>query len=137
MPDNGICEIADLLKDSQNALAAANGTDVLGVLPIRDYHLADYTCEIVMEQIKAFEASLDEDHEIAVKLTSFGQSVTMSVTNIGYADPSTLFFHGLVGEQPATLIQHVSQLNFLILAVRKQDPQKPARRIGFSPPTGD
>lgn len=104
---------------------------------IRDYKMADYSHELIMEEIKRFEADLDDEHEVALKLTSFGQSITLSVTDIGYANPSTLFFYGFVGDQQATLIQHMSQLNFLLLAVKKSDPAKPARRIGFAQPSED
>lgn len=106
-------------------------------IDMRNYNLADYFYEIILERIKEFEDDLDDEHEIALKLASFGQSVTLSVTDIGYSNPSTLVFYGYVGEQPATLIQHVSQLNFLLLAVKKADPEKPPRRIGFAAPTED
>lgn len=102
---------------------------------VRNYNMADYSYEVIMDRIKEFEQSLDSDHEVAVKLASFGQAVTMTVTGVGYSNPSTLVFYGLVGDQPATLIQHMNQLNFLLLAVKKLDPEKPPRRIGFSAPT--
>lgn len=104
---------------------------------IRDYNLADYTYEVIMERIKEFESGLDCDHEVGLKLASFGQSITMAVTDIGYSNPSTLVFYGLVNGQNATLIQHMSQLNFLLFASKKSDPEKPARRIGFAPPGED
>ena len=93
----------------------------------------------IMKEIKNFEETLDDDHEVILKLTSFGQSITLSVTEIGYANPSTLFFYGYIGESPATLIQHISQLNFLLLATKKADPDQPPRRIaiGFVPPNAD
>lgn len=53
----------------------------------------------------------------------------MSVEHIGYEEPNTLIFYGYIGDQPATLIQHMSQLNFLLLASKKADPEKPARRV--------
>lgn len=77
------------------------------------YKYASHSYEVIMERIKEFEDGLDDDHEVGVKLASFGQSITMSVTGIGYSNPSTLVFYGYVGDQPATLIQHMSQLNFL------------------------
>lgn len=98
----------------------------------RDCSKADYSYEVILERIKDFEDGLDNEHEVAVKLASFGQALTLSVTDIGYSNPSTLIFHGYVGDQPATLIQHMSQLNFLLVAVKKSDPEKPPRRIGFS-----
>ena len=97
-----------------------------------DCDMADYSYKVIMKRIKEFEDSLDNDHEVAVQLASFGTSVTMAVTDIGYSNPSTLVFYGFVQNQRATLIQHMNQLNFLLLAVPKADPVKPARRIGFA-----
>lgn len=102
-----------------------------------DYNMADYSYEVISKRIKEFEDSLDNNHEVVVKLASFGQSITMQVTDIGYSNPSTLVFYGYVETQQATLIQHMSQLNFLLLSVPKHDPEKPPRRIGFAPPSGD
>lgn len=99
--------------------------------PARNYQHADYQYEVIIERIKEFEDSLDEEHEVALKLSSFGQSITLSVTDIGYSNPSILTFHGLVGDSCATLIQHVSQLSFLLLSVKKANPEAPPRRIGF------
>lgn len=106
-------------------------------LNIRDYSMADYSYEVIMERIKDFEDQLDNEHEVALMLASFGQSITLGVTGIEYSNPSTLVFHGYVGDQPASLIQHMSQLNFLLLAVKKSDPAKPPRRIGFALPNED
>lgn len=104
----------------------------------RDRSLADYFCEIVVEKVKQFEATLDNDHEVALLLASFGRDITLNVVSIGYSNPSTLVFHGFVGGQSATLIQHVSQLNFLMLAAQKADPNKPPRRLaGFSSAEGE
>ena len=99
--------------------------------PIRDYHLADWKYEKIMEEITDFEKALDEEHEVALKLTSFGSSVTMIVTSIGYQNPDMLYFYGFVNGKDAQLIQHVSQLNFLMTSVERKDKTKPARRIGF------
>ena len=109
----------------------------INIPTIRNYSLADYTYEVIMDRIKEFEDDLDDEHEVAVQLAAFGQSVVLSVTGITYSNPSTLVFHGYVGDQNATLIQHVNQLNFLLLAVKKADPEKPPRRIGFALPSED
>ena len=117
-------------------LSTGLDSPISAIIP-KDYTMADYTYEVVMERIHDFETELDDDHEVGVMLASFGQTVTMSVTDIGYSNPCTLVFHGFVKSQRATLIQHVSQLNFLLLAVEKSDPAKPARRIGFVPSNED
>lgn len=109
----------------------------VALMQVRNYNLADYSYDVIMNLIKEFEEDLDDDHEVGIKLASFGQSITMSVTEIGYANPSTLVFYGYVKNQFATLIQHMSQLNFLLLAVPKSDPVKPPRRIGFALPSED
>lgn len=101
----------------------------------RDYNMADWKFEKLIEQIKDFEEGLDDDHEVALKLTSFGSAVMMYVVTIGYQNPDMLYFYGFVDGQPAQLIQHMSQLNFLITSVEKIDKDKPARRIGFALPT--
>lgn len=100
-------------------------------IDIRDHYLADWKYEKIMEQIHDFEKSLDNDHEIALRLTSFGYSVTMIVTDISYQNPDMLYFYGLVKGKESQLIQHSSQLNFLITSVEREDKSKPARRIGF------
>lgn len=98
---------------------------------IRDYSLADWKYEKIMEEIAEYEAKLDNDHEIALRLASFGSSTVMVVTSVGYQNPDMLYFYGFVNGKNAQLIQHVNQLNFLITSVEREDKTKPARRIGF------
>jgi len=102
---------------------------------IKDYKMADTQYKIIMEHIKDFEDQLDDDHEVAIKLASFGQSILLAVVDIGYSNPFTLVFYGYVEGQPATLIQHMSMLNFLLMAVKKKEPDKLPRRIGFQVPS--
>ena len=115
--------------DQYKAISKISST--LKPIEIRNYRNADYQYEILCKDIKEFEQSLDDEHEVALKLASFGQSITLNVTNIGYSNPSLIHFYGYVGNDKAHLIQHVNQLNFLMIATPKIDPQKPARRIGF------
>ena len=98
---------------------------------VSDPHLASWKHKKLVEQIRKFEADLDQNHEIAIRLASFGTSILMAVEDVGYQNP------GKVNGEEAQLIQHTSQLNFLLLAVQKPDPQKPPRRIGFALPTED
>jgi hypothetical protein len=100
-------------------------------LNIRNYHLADYQHEVIMESIKDFEDSLDNDHEVAIQLASFGQSILLNVTSIGFSNPSLIHFYGYVNGQFAELIQHVNQLSFLLLSTKKDEPTREPRRIGF------
>lgn len=108
-----------------------NITNRLASLDIRDYNLADWKYEKIMEEIRDFENELDDEHEIALNLASFGSFITMSVVDIGYQNPDILYFYGYVNGKYSQLIQHSSQLNFLLTSVEREDKTKPARRIGF------
>ena len=96
-----------------------------------DYTLASYQYEIIKDEIKDFEKTLDDEHEVCLKLCDFGQSISMNVVEIGYADPDLIFYYGYINGQYAQLIQHINQINFLLVSVQKEDPDVPARRIGF------
>lgn len=98
----------------------------------KDYSMADWQYEVILKEIKDFEKDLDNDHEVALKLASFGQSITMSVTEIGYQNPCLIYYYGYVNGKYCQLIQHVSQISFLMIAEPKSDPLKnPRRVIGF------
>ena len=101
------------------------------LIDLRNPHLADVIYENLMEEIIDFQNDLDENHEVGVLLASFGSSVLMNVTELGYQNPDMLFFYGYVNGNEARLIQHVSQLNFLLMSVEKEDKTQPPRRIGF------
>lgn len=96
--------------------------------------LASDKYEKIIDEIADFENELDNEHEIALKLASFGSSITMNVISIGFQNPDILCFYGYVNNKYSQLIQHMSQLNFLMTSVERQDKSKPARRIGFQVP---
>lgn len=98
-----------------------------------DYDEASWQYEKICEEIEDFQSDLDENEEVALQLTNFGQSLTMLVTDIGYQNPSLIYYYGDINGKQCQLIQHISQINFLLMAVPKADPEKPARRvqIGF------
>lgn len=91
---------------------------------------SDEQFELLKKHIRKFESSLDENHEVGVMLTNFGQSVLMNVHSITYEYPVLLIFNGYVNGQRATLVQHINQLNFMLMALQKTgESQK--QPIGF------
>lgn len=104
--------------------------DYQSLIP-RNYQLADYQYEVLGETIADFESNLDDNTEVALQLAAFGQSIVMQVTRIGYSNPSLIHFYGYVNGMKSELVQHVSQLSFLLTTAPKMDPEKPAKRIGF------
>ena len=87
----------------------------------------------IMREVAAFEAALDSAYEVGVRLVSFGQAFTFHVTGIGFIEPSLITFSGLTdAKDPVQLVQHVNQISFLLMKVKRLEPQKPKTPIGFS-----
>ncbi|OKH45938.1 hypothetical protein NIES30_18245 [Phormidium tenue NIES-30] len=95
-------------------------------------NLASEFAEKLLSRINRFDSGLDGEHEVGVKLVSFGQSVTFHVSNVGYFNPSLILFVGLTEDgNQVELMQHVSQISFLLIALPKLEPDQPKRPIGF------
>lgn len=109
-------------------LISSNMVD-LSPLPIA-YSYSDTQFEIIKRYILEYQSSLDPEHDVGILLTHFGQSLLMEVTEIGYEQSVLMVFRGYVNGRFSTLIQHVSQLNFLLTSIPKE-PDKPKRKIGF------
>ncbi|KAA0565486.1 hypothetical protein F0342_06875 [Bacillus sp. CH30_1T] len=87
----------------------------------------------LVEMINEFDDGLDPSQEVGMRLVSFGQTVQFHVEDIGYYNPSLIQFFGRTDSgDKIELIQHVSQISFLLMAVKRLDPEKPKKRIGFS-----
>lgn len=103
-----------------------------------DHNRADIVFRNIMEQIQKFESQLEPSQGMQFILMGLGQSVSVSVEHIEFKNPNLVFFFGKLNNQKVQLIQHVSQLNFLLVAVSTEDvPVKERRPIGFSLPTED
>lgn len=91
---------------------------------------AKWAYERIVKSIVAFEAKLDNEHELGARLVNFGGHETFHIDDIGYWGPDMITFEGRnVEGQPVELMQHVSQFSVLLVAVKKQF-DKP-RRYGF------
>ncbi|HEX2114271.1 MAG TPA: DUF6173 family protein [Alphaproteobacteria bacterium] len=94
---------------------------------------AESTYRRLMKYIGQFEMQLDRDHEIGGRFVSFGDDSLFHIADVGYWNPDIITFDGFdQNGNRVKLIQHVSQLNVLLVAVRKMTPPaEPPRRIGF------
>jgi hypothetical protein len=91
---------------------------------------ARWAHERIVKSIIQFEERLDADHEIGARLVSFGGGETILIDDVGYWGPDIIKFYGHnVDGQPVELMQHISQLSVLLVAMKKQD--EVVRRIGF------
>ena len=85
----------------------------------------------IIEQVREFQASLDSEHEVGAYFAAFGQPAPLLVTKIGHQYPTLVIFEGEIEGRRTRLVQHMSQVNFLLVAIPVKD-ERPARRIGFS-----
>lgn len=94
---------------------------------------AESTYRRLIKYIGQFEMQLDHDHEIGGRFVSFGEDARFHIADVGYWNPDIITFDGFdQNGNRMKLIQHVSQLNVLLVAVRKMAPAAdPPRRIGF------
>lgn len=96
-----------------------------------DYAATQY--DRLMKAIADFEGDLSPNEEVGACLASFGRDVRIRVESLGFRNPYLIIFQGTIvdsGER-VELVQHVSQINLLLLAVPKPDDHVEAKRIGF------
>lgn len=98
-----------------------------------DPNLASEFYSRLVEMIKDFDETLDLEHEVGMRLVSYGQTVQFHIEDLGYYNPSLIRFYGRMEDgSRVELIQHVSQISFLLIAVKRLNPEEPKRSIGFS-----
>jgi len=92
----------------------------------------------LVEWIRDFDESLDNDHEVGVRLVSFGQTLVFHLQDMGYWNPFLISFWGVTEDgQDVQLIQHVNQISILLMKVPRKDLDKPKRPIGFHNPVDE
>ena len=85
----------------------------------------------LMERVRLFQKRLAKDEEIGLRLANFGEAAQLHIRSIGYKNPNMIEFQGVNPEEhEVTLIQHISQLNFMLIAVKPLNQEEPYR-IGF------
>lgn len=87
----------------------------------------------VVAIVNAYNRTLNHDQEVGLMLTSFGQTVTVNITRIGYVGTKLILFSGFLtsNNAPVELLQHVTQLNFLLVSLRRENSQEEKKHIGF------
>ena len=99
--------------------------------PVEDKSAAQWAYERLVLYIQNFEQQLDADQEIGLGLTG-GDAGVLQIEGLGYFAPDVLTFYGRDQNGARTqLIQHVSQLNVMLVAQRKAPEEDRPRRIGF------
>jgi hypothetical protein len=114
-------------------LSAADA--VVSVVPLsvsvpRLPHPGEWMYERLARSIIDFEKKLDASKEVGARLINFGPDEVISIDDVGYWGVDLIIFYGKNREgHPVELLQHISQVNVLLVAIPVQSD--PPRRIGF------
>ncbi|WP_176331659.1 MULTISPECIES: DUF6173 family protein [Burkholderia cepacia complex] len=90
---------------------------------------SEYAFDTLVEEIKAFEASLAGGEAVGAMLASFGKEVTIQITQIASAGQFICFDGVTADGSHARLVQHFTQASLLLVKLAK--PVAPANPIGF------
>lgn len=124
---------ADISKIDFGALTArlpSVADHVRDLGPIKLPNMAEYAVKAIHKEIADFEASLDAEHELGMPVAGGPSGLCVHVRKVYRYGNDKLVFAGVDNDQnPVRLIQHLTQLNLLMMAVPKIGPV--ATRIGF------
>lgn len=99
---------------------------------IQEGSVAQIVAQNIFEEIVRYQSKLPEKDDVVMCIVQQNQSTIIHVDSIGYIGYNIIRFGGLDNSgKPLELLQHVSQLNFLLMVESKPNPEVPKRRIGF------
>lgn len=94
---------------------------------------AEWAFARLTKLIEDFEGKLDKEHEIGCTFVGTPGDGSVKIDDLGFWAPDLLLFYGKTDSgKPVRLIQHHAQLNVMLTAIAKEQPQEPPRRIGFA-----
>lgn len=131
MADEGEHARAIAVRAEPDGTGKVEAEPMADALAEGDKSPAQWAYERLILYIRNFEANLDATEEVAMGFTG-GEAGVLQIEGVGFFDPDLVTFYGRDEEGMRTqLIQHVSQLNVMLRAVPKMEPEEPPRRIGF------
>ena len=131
------------MADEKKEYTAADGRDILIIPPSAPLdtaededpetpYLASDMYRRIVALINNFESDMPDDMQAGGRLVSAG-NITFSIQDVGFWDPNMIVFYELSDGSHVELVQHLSQLNLLLVAVKRtDDTDKPRRIIGFT-----
>jgi hypothetical protein len=92
---------------------------------------AEWAYERIILYIQNFEEQLDSDHEVGMGFVG-GDIGTLKIKGMGFFAPDMITFYG---EDPnggkMQLVQHITQLNVMLVSAPKGNIEAEPNRIGF------
>lgn len=132
-----------MTEETRNHAAAADEKDMVLISPSAPLdhaeedpetpYLASDMYRRIVALINNFESDMPDDMQAGGRLVSAG-NITFSIQDVGFWDPNMIVFYGELSDgSHVELVQHLSQLNLLLVAVKRtDDTDKPRRIIGFT-----
>lgn len=105
---------------------------MINAATIQEQSIAEIVAENIYRELLNYQASLSDTEDVAMSIVQFNESTTILVDSIGYIGYNLIRFLGKDNlGKPLELIQHISQLNFLLMVVPKSEKEPEKRKIGF------
>lgn len=105
---------------------------MINAATIQEGSTAQIVAENLYQEILKYQSVLPDTEDVAMSIVNFNQTTTILVDSIGYIGYNMVRFGGKdASGKPLELIQHISQLNFLLMVVPKPEPEVEKRKIGF------
>jgi len=99
--------------------------------PPADKSAAEWAYERIVMYIQQFEKTLDGEHEVGMGFAG-SDAGSVKIQGMGFFAPDIVTFYGEDGEgSKMQLVQHVNQLNVMLVAEPKSVEQAEPNRIGF------
>lgn len=128
MSDAAIDKLPNEVKSYEDLMKTQKSNEELLTMPsfltpelITPKLPAELMYERLGKYISNFEKNLNDEQEIGARLVSFGQTVTFHIQKIGHSGSDLIDFDGITddGGNRVKLIQHISQLSVLLIAMNK------------------
>lgn len=99
--------------------------------PLDQKSPAEWAYERIVMYIQKFEETLDSEHEVGMGFAG-SDAGSVKIEGMGYFAPDLITFYGAdnLGNK-MQLVQHVSQMNVMLVAEPKAVEQAEPNRIGF------
>ena len=95
---------------------------MINAATIQEQSIAEIVAENIYRELLNYQASLSDTEDVAMSIVQFNESITILVDSIGYIGYNLIRFLGKDNlGKPLELIQHISQLNFLLMVVPKPE----------------
>jgi hypothetical protein len=112
----------DLFSSSPNSKRGLEG----GIIS------AKHMVESIVTEINTFEASLADDEQAGGYIMLYGKQHAFEIESVAYRDMFMIIFCGtLPSGERVKLLQNMSQLNLMLVAVKRNNLNEPRRQLGF------